>query len=338
MYRVEIQDQGDFLVEDKDDTVLRAALLAGLGFPYECNSGGCGACKYQLISGEIEELYADAPGLSARDKKKNLKLACQTRPLSDLKIKIRLDSEYIPPIRPTRQVARLVGKTSLTHDIREFRFLSQHKAKFLPGQYAKIYLFSECVSRCYSMSNLPNAEGVWDFQIRKVAKGLFTGKLFEEFDVGDSVVIDGPYGNAYLRTKADRDIVCIAGGSGLAPMISIARGAAERGLLKKHRLYFFYGGRTPADICGREILSELPEFDEAIAYYPIVSDLAGARASGWAGEVGMVHELVPRVLQENLDQYEYYFAGPPPMVESVLELLMAHHKVPFQQIHFDRFF
>jgi toluene monooxygenase electron transfer component len=66
-----------------DDTLLRAALRAGRGFPYECNSGSCGTCKVELVEGEIHTLRPDAPGLAERDRAKNRVLACQAEPRGD---------------------------------------------------------------------------------------------------------------------------------------------------------------------------------------------------------------------------------------------------------------
>jgi toluene monooxygenase electron transfer component len=118
-------------------------------------------------------------------------------------------------------------------------------------------------------------------------------------------------------------------------MVSIARGAAESGLLGERKLYFFYGARTPRDVCGEAMLRDLGSFGERIAYVPVVS-LPGE--DGWAGATGYVHDAVPHALPAPLAHYEFYFAGPPPMTQALQELLMVGHQVPFEQIHFDRFF
>ena len=321
-----------------EDTVLRAALRAGLGFPYECNSGGCGSCKFELLDGEVKDLWPQAPGLTERDRRKGKHLACQCVAMTDLRIKVRPSPECVPPIRPKRLRATFTGMHAITHDITEFRFLSEGGADFLAGQYAMLAIPGVSTPRAYSMSNLGNVQGEWHFQIRRVGNGAATGKLFNHLQVGEEIEIDGPYGIAYLRTEVLRDIVCVAGGSGLAPMVSIARGAAQSGLLKTRQLHFFYGGRTPRDICGETFLRELPGFGDRIHFHPVVSlpgDEAGAH---WGGETGFVHELVRRVLGDALPSFEFYFAGPPPMTQTLQEMLMVGYRVPFEQIHFDRFF
>lgn len=337
-HRITFEVGETVVLQRNGDTVLRAALRAGVGFPYECSSGGCGGCKFELIEGEVEDLWSSAPGLSERDRRKNRFLACQSRPKSDLRIKVRVGTEYVPPIPPKRRKVKLIGTTDVTHDIREFRFLAEHKAEFLPGQYAILAIPGVSSPRAYSMSNLANAEGEWHFQIRLVPGGLATRQLFYHLRAGDELEIDGPFGLAWLRESSPRDIVCVAGGSGLAPMVSIARGASAAGMLTSRQLHFFYGGRTASDICGESFLRNLPEFGSHIHYYPVVSMSNDESGATWNGATGFVHEEVRRRLGERMGDYEFYFSGPPPMTEVLQRMLMVDYRVPFEQIHFDRFF
>ncbi|MDP3187827.1 2Fe-2S iron-sulfur cluster-binding protein [Limnobacter sp.] len=320
------------------DTVLRAALRAGVGFPYECNSGGCGSCKFDLLDGTVEHLWSDAPGLTDRDRRKGRLLACQCRASTDLCIKVRIAPEFVPIVTPERFRAKFISMHDITHDIREFRFVTEGRANFLAGQYAMLEIPGICSPRAYSMSNVGNEEGEWHFQIRRVAGGVATAKLFHDLHAGDEIEIDGPYGLAYLRDGVARDIVCVAGGSGLAPMVSIARGAAQSGLLKTRKLHFFYGGRTARDICGEVFLRELEGYGDRIHFYPVVSLPSDGEGSHWRGETGFVHELVRRIFDDHLPGFEFYFAGPPAMTQTLQEMLMVDHHVPFEQIHFDRFF
>lgn len=330
------QKDGSSFVQADGDSILRAALRAGVGLAYECNSGGCGGCKFELLAGEIETLWPEAPGLSERDKRRGRHLACQCRACGDITIAAPSADEYVPTIRPRSRSARLAGVREITHDLREFRFVSLQGGAFLPGQYAMLDLPGVNASRAYSMSNTANERGEWHFQIRRVPHGQGTHTLFDRLAVGDEIGLDGPYGVAFLRTDSPRDIVCVAGGSGLAPMVSIARGAAEAGLLGERTLYFLYGARTTRDVCGEEMLRALPGFGDRIRFIPVVS-LPG-EDSQWAGATGYVHDQLERVLQERMADYEFYFAGPPPMTQAIQELLMIGHQVPFGQIHFDRFF
>ncbi|SEP89231.1 toluene monooxygenase electron transfer component [Solimonas aquatica] len=337
-YNIAIEglDNGSFQ-QQGCDTVLRAALRAGIGFPYECNSGGCGSCKYEVVSGEVENLWPEAPAVTERDRRKGRLLACQCRATSDLVIRMRPQPEAVPVIAPRRMPARLLEVREVTHDLREFRFGTETPASFLPGQYAMFALPGVSSPRAYSMSNTASGGREWHVQVRRVPNGKATEVLFEKLRPGDELEIDGPYGLAYLREDAPRDIVCVAGGSGLAPMVSIARGASQAGLLKDRHLHFFYGARTPRDVCGESFLRELPEFGERIHYHPVVS-MPGEGENAWRGETGFVHELLRRRMAERMSECEFYFAGPPPMTNALQEMLMLEHRVPFAQIHFDRFF
>lgn len=318
-----------------EDTILRAALRAGYGMPYECNAGGCGACAFDPVEGEFATLWADAPGLSPRDLRRGRKLGCQTRALGDVTIGCASGAEYVPPIKPLRRTLRLAGTRQVTHDMREFRFRSDGPAEFLPGQYMLLDLPGVAGSRAYSFSNVANDAGEWHFIIRRVAGGAATAVLFDSLREGDTIAADGPYGTAFLRADSPRDIVCVAGGSGFAPVLSILRGAAAANMLGHGRqAHFLFGARQERDICGRDELAELPAFGAAGHFTPVVSE----PGETWHGPSGFVHSQLAGSLPRPLPDYEFYFAGPPPMTQAIQELLMIEHKVPFGQIHFDRFF
>jgi toluene monooxygenase electron transfer component len=104
------------------DTILRAALREGLAFPYECNVGSCGNCKFELLEGAVHSAWAEAPGLSEKDKLKNKWLGCQTHAVGDLQIKLRTADKYKPVHTPLKTDAWLRGTRTITHDMSEFRF------------------------------------------------------------------------------------------------------------------------------------------------------------------------------------------------------------------------
>lgn len=321
-----------------DDTVLSAALRDGIGFPYECNSGGCGSCQFELVEGELTERWPDAPGLSPRARGRGKRLACQSVPASDCTIKVSLNQEMIPAIVPQRQTLAFAAGRRLTADMSEFCFKSTSPAEFLPGQFATISLPDVEGHRGYSMSNLPNDSGEWNFVIKRVPGGKGTAVLFDSLKPGDRISVDAPYGNSYLRTGNGRDIVCIAGGSGLSPVLSILRGAVRAPELSDRRLLLFYGGRGPQDICVPEILSADPLLSERVVLHTAISDDNAPGANEWSGERGFVHELVRKTLGEQIPAFDFYFCGPPPMTDAVHRMLLLDYKVPARQLHFDRFF
>lgn len=320
-----------------DDTLLRAGLRAGLGFPYECNSGACGTCKVELLEGRVESLRPDAPGLAEPDRAKGRVLACQSRPLADCTIKVRLRAENVPHHRPARFRATLAGHRDLTHDMREFRFAASGAPGFLPGQYALFYTPGLEAPRTYSMSNIHDGSGEWQFIVRRVPGGAGTAMLFDRVAVGDTVALDGPYGLAYLRAQSPRDIVCVAGGSGLAPILSIVRGAVREPALAERRIHVFYGARTLRDIAGEAELAALPGFGERITFQAVLSDTPADAPGAWRGPTGFVHDHVAAWAGDRMASCEWYFAGPPPMAEAMQRMLIAR-RVPYPQVHFDSFY
>jgi toluene monooxygenase electron transfer component len=312
-------------------------LRAGLGMPYECNVGCCGTCKVELVDGEVESQWPEAPALNDRDRTRKRILGCQSHAQSDCTIKVRLSEVPADMPLPRQFNATLTAIRDLTHDIREFQFRGDEPARFLAGQYVLFSLHGVPGARAYSMANVPDATGEWHFQVKRVPGGKCTATLFDVLRVGDLVDLDGPYGQAYLRADSPRDIVCIAGGSGLSPVMSIARAVVQEPKLAERKLHFFYGGRGPKDIVGEEMLRELPGFGERIFYYPAISMPELDSAGTWKGRVGFVHEYAKETLGDSLKDYEFYFAGPPAMATAVQRMLIQN-KVPFAQIHFDQFF
>lgn len=339
---VTVDGTGQRFEQTDDDTLLRAALRAGVGIPYECNAGGCGSCRIQVGEGDVEDLWPDAPGRSDRDRRSGRLLACQTRATSDAVIRVRTSAEYVGAVAPRRERATVVRVEPVTHDLRRFVLRTASPAEFAPGQYLSLFLPDVGAARNYSMANLPNADGEWELIVRRVRGGAATRRLFDDIHVGDEVDVDGPYGLATLRADAERDIVCVAGGSGLAPMLSIARGAAAAGLLGRHRVHFFYGARTPADVCGGAELERLDGFGSTIHFHPVVSTPADEHGQPWDGLTGYVHEAVLATVADRLvnepGAFEWYCAGPPPMTQALQSALVLDCGVPVGQVHYDRFF
>lgn len=317
------------------DTVLRAAQRAGLGFPYECNVGSCGNCRFELVQGELDTLWPQAPGWTEKDRQRRRHLGCQSSPATDCMIKLRLADIYAPVHRPARTRAALRWARPITHDISEFAFELEVPMCFEPGQYALVQMPGVQGVRAWSMSNAPEpGQGAThlEFQVRRVAQGEGSAVLFG-MAPGTAVEVDGPYGMAWLRRDAPRDILCLAGGSGLAPMISIARGAMHEPLLAPRQLHFVYGGRTPQDLCGLDMLQALPGWGQRLHYHAYVS----SPPPGWEGPAGFVHEAAAHLFAGRLAEFEVYFAGPPAMATAVQKMLLDAGVPPAQQ-HFDQFY
>ena len=328
---IHIDGVGEYECPD-DDTILRAALRAGFGFPYGCNTGSCGNCRFQLLEGAVEHLRADSPAWTDRDRKRGRWLGCQARPHQDCRVKVRLDPDAVTSHPPVSMRGRLTDVVQISHDISEFAFELDGPDGFEPGQYALIQLEGVSAARSYSMCNLPGT-GEWRFQIKHVPGGEATEVLFGSLRPGDSVGIDGPYGLAYLREDRPGDLLLVAGGSGLSPMMSIARAATTRPALSDRQINFFYGGRRPSDVCTEPLLAQLPGYGDRLTHVAAISE----SSNGWRGPTGFIHEVVRDHLGERLTEHEIYFAGPPLMTEAMQAMLHEAGVAP-EHMHFDEFF
>ncbi len=317
------------------ETILHAGLRAGLGMPYECNVGSCGTCKIGLDQGSVAPSRISAPGLSERDRARGRVLACQSRPLSDCVVRVHLEDRYIPRHKPVRRRAVLETLEPVTGDISSFLFRTETPARFIPGQYALARLPGVESHRAFSMANLPNDNGLWEFMVRRVPGGSASAYLFERCAPGDAIEIDGPYGVAYYKEHC-ADVVCIAGGSGIAPTLSVARAAAKDRDCR--RLVFFYGGRTPEDLCAESYVSKLSRRDLTIVCHGVVSNVDDLSSLAWKGPKGLVHDYLERTLSPKASVGQFYVAGPPAMVEAVEMVLLNRCQVPRERIHYDRFY
>lgn len=330
-YTIEVEGAARSFTCRSDETILAAALRSGIGLPYECGSGGCGSCKVELRAGEFFPLFPEAPGLGARDYAKGKRLACCSSPRDDCVIRFREDPEAVPSIRPARLSARFEGRVPRTPNLWEFNFSVSGGGNFLAGQYALFHLPGLSRARAYSMSSAPGS-GSWQFLIKRNPGGAASEILFDCLAEGDTVELDAPYGTACFRADERRDIVCIAGGSGLAPVLSVARAALADTRFPERTVRLFYGGREVRDMVNP---AELGLDDPRLTYIPVVSD---PYHIPWSGATGFVHAQVAAELTGDYAAYEYYLAGPPPMVDAVRRFLILEKSTPVHQIHYDRFF
>ena len=334
-HRVAISHSELVIHVDHGDTLLGGILRAGVGVPYECNAGGCGSCKYTLLDGSVADDLEETAGLRASDRRKSKHLACISRPQSDCTIELKLDPEYTPKNAPRKVDASLHSIEKLTHDLWEFHFDAPRTASFLPGQYAKVSLPGVTGPRSYSMSNVANEVGRWSFQIKRMEGGAASKVLFDGLTTDLQVTIDGPYSTAYLRSDSVRPIICIGGGSGLAPMVSILRGISQR-KSDKTKPVLYYGARQEKDVVDQEYLATIPGFNPENQYIPIVSE--PEESDTWAGATGLVHEFLKSHLNETTQDSDFYMAGPPPMVDAVRRHLVLDRGIPVDRLYYDRFF
>ncbi|MDQ4116508.1 MAG: 2Fe-2S iron-sulfur cluster binding domain-containing protein [Actinomycetota bacterium] len=336
-YRVSVDGAGVEFPCVEGDTILRAALRAGVALGYECNSGSCGSCRYELLDGEVVDRRPDAPGLSPRDRRKGRSLACQNEPRSDCRIKATAPGS-VTAHRPSRQVATLKAVHPLTHDMSEFVFETDQHASFAPGQYAMVRLPDGDVERAYSMSNVGNCHRTWKFVVKRVPGGAATSLLFDEVGIGSKVELDGPFGHAYLREQGGRRIACVGGGSGLGAMISIVLGTAALPDASAWTVDLFVGGRTERDLHVPEAVELAARRLGRLRVHRAVSDDVPGATGDDVPHHGFLHDVVVGRLGDALTDLTFYAAGPPAMTDALARALVLEGGLDADRLFYDRFF
>jgi ferredoxin-NAD(P)+ reductase (naphthalene dioxygenase ferredoxin-specific) len=291
---------------------------------YSCMSGRCGTCRCRVASGRV--LAAGGGESNAPVNMGEAVLACQTTLIEDCAIEIpEVDEIVVHPAKILKTT--VLSIEDLTHDIKRLRLKLPKAFEFSPGQYANLQ-FSPQHARPYSMAVMPNPDEL-EFHIRVVPDGRVTSYVANELKVGDSVRVSGPLGTAYLRRKNPSPIVCIAGGTGLAPILAILRGIEEADMDNDVHVYF--GVRSKADIYGEPWLAGLEQRLPRMRFHIVV-------ASGKQGDdyrSGVVTQAVSDDWSD-MKGWSAYIAGAPVMVDAASILLRQKGVVP-ERIYADAF-
>jgi len=335
-HKVRFEPVGIEIDVDEGQTILRAAAEQGIMLMHGCKEGQCAACKSFVLEGEdIEHDRYSTFALPDYEKEEGYTLLCRAHAYEDVVIELlNYDEEMIRSGLPIQQaVAEVVSKDPVTHDLRHLvlRLIEPDEVKFFPGQYMDIAVPGTGQVRSFSMANTSSRDGLLEFVIKVYTGGLFSEFLDKQLAVGDRLELSGPFGVFTLR-DSEADLVFVGGGAGMAPILSLLRSMADRGIHRKAT--FFYGARGQLDLCFeaelRSIAAKLPNF----TYVPALSDPAGAHED-WAGESGLITDVVKR-LAGSLAGAHAYVCGPPPMVEAALPLLETLG-VPDKRIYYDKF-
>jgi CDP-4-dehydro-6-deoxyglucose reductase/ferredoxin-NAD(P)+ reductase (naphthalene dioxygenase ferredoxin-specific) len=328
-FKVRIVQADRILPVPRGATVLQTALDAGIGYPFGCQSGNCGACKSHLLTGEVAmEGYSEF-ALSDDEKARGLILACRAVPRADSEIAwLGEDDDLI--VHPRRLLhCRVVGLIDATHDIKRIglAIVSGGPFDFSAGQFAST-TFEGCPPRDYSMANVP-ADPVLEFHVRQTEGGATSKHVFERLKLGDPVRVEGPFGTSYLRESHRGPIIARAGGSGMAPIKSVVECALQKAL--PQHIHFYFGVRTGRDLYLHDHFAALAERHKNLHFTPVLSE-----GNDPAVRHGLVHEAVAADFDE-LDGCKAYLAGPPVMVEAATRLF-EQRGMRRDDIHADAFY
>jgi ferredoxin-NAD(P)+ reductase (naphthalene dioxygenase ferredoxin-specific) len=337
VFFVTVADLSQSVPAAEGETVLDALLAHGVGFSYSCQAGNCGTCKCELVSGDVTELEYSEHALSPEERSRGIVLACRSQVWGDVVIR-RLDAEdfVVHPSRVMR--CKVAGVARLTHDILgvALEIESGGPYAFSAGQFAQLeFGFAPGMVRDYSMANRPESKQL-EFHIRVMPGGSVSQRLASALKPGDIVKVSGPLGTSYLRSQHSGPILCIAGGSGLAPIKSIVETALASGFAGPLHLYF--GVRAERDVYYEGELAQLQRRYPNFKPHIVLSEPGGVAGSGTLlpRRYGLVTDAVAADLP-SLAGFKAYIAGPPPMVEAATELARGRG-LTHRDIHADAFF
>jgi propane monooxygenase reductase component len=321
----------------EDQTILRAAAEQGIMLMHGCKEGQCSSCKSFVLDGEDIELEKYSTfALPDYEKEEGFTLLCRAHAYEDLTIELlNYDEDMIRSGLPiTEAVAEVLANDPVTHDMRHLvlRLVEPTEIKFFPGQYVDVAVPGTGETRSFSMANTSSREGGrLEFVIKIYPDGLFSHFLDTQLAVGDRLDLTGPFGVFTLREGFDTDLVFVGGGAGMAPILSLLRSMAERGIDRKATYY--YGARQRRDLCFEAELRALEGALPGFRYVPALSEPTDE--DRWDGEAGLITDVVKR-LAGPLKGAHAYVCGPPPMVEAAMPMLAAAG-VDEKRIYYDKF-
>jgi ferredoxin-NAD(P)+ reductase (naphthalene dioxygenase ferredoxin-specific) len=292
---------------------------------YSCMAGRCGTCRCKVISGVLLENGRESKVTHPDDE--GYVLACMSTLTGDCVIEVPDADDIVT--HPARIIkATVTSIETLTHDIRCLRLAPSKPLSFSAGQYANLQFTPEHI-RPYSMANVPGSDAL-EFHVRLVPGGRVTGYIEEQLKVGDQVRVSGPLGTAYLRGRHTGPMLCVAGGTGLAPVLSIVRTALGEGM--DNPIHVYVGVRGPQDVYGLAWLRELEQQHGNLHVHVVVSS-GNQHPQMRSGHVTDAFHAD----WKDLSGWRAYLCGAPPMVEAAA-LLAKRLGIAAQNVHADAFY
>ncbi|MFA5570075.1 MAG: 2Fe-2S iron-sulfur cluster binding domain-containing protein [Sphaerochaetaceae bacterium] len=329
---VTVNKETQFEVEG-GQSLLKTLMSEGIFIPSACGGrGSCGLCKVTVLEGAGAYLPTELPWIDKEEQKQNIRLSCQVKVKNDIEIEIPEELFLVKEFSTTVESIK-----DLTYDIKEVRLklhdppeIEMKAGQFVQFEVPEYELTDEPVYRAYSMASVPSDTQHVELMIRLVPNGICTTYVHEHLKEGEQVTINGPYGDFFLR-DTDRPIICIAGGSGMAPIKSILLDMAEKGSKRKAR--YFFGARTRKDLFYVEEMGALEERLHDYKFIPALSE--PQEEDNWEGEVGLITDVVHR-LTEDASGSEAYLCGSPGMIDACIAVL-KDLGMPEEHIYFDKF-
>jgi toluene monooxygenase electron transfer component len=329
---------------ENGEALLHAGLRSGVSLPYECATGTCGSCRGRLMTGEVDIGWEESPALAKLKREKGDILLCQTKAKSDCLVRVAAKIEQASlESAPRKLKGTIFDNRKLTHDVIEFSVKLSRPMAFEAGQFVLISTPSVTGARAYSMVNYDAETERIVFLVKRKSGGGFCDWLFSEMIDGAEIDVYGPLGRATFDTSEDKDLIIIAGGSGIAGMMAILERATRSNYFKSHLGHVFFGVPTLQD---GFYLDELAKYVEkaqgALDVTLALSNEPPPQAShpnydGIQLASGFVHTAMASSMAGRYQNALGYLAGPPPMVDAALRVLISEGQLSPQAIRYDKF-
>ncbi|TAH43106.1 MAG: 2Fe-2S iron-sulfur cluster binding domain-containing protein [Betaproteobacteria bacterium] len=333
-YELTIEPIGQTIEVEDDQTILDAALRAGIYLPHACCHGLCATCKVSVIDGEVDHGEASSFALMDFERDEGKTLACCARLQSDVTIEADIEEDPDAENIPVRDFEGVVSRVEdLTPTIKGIFIELDEPIHFQAGQYIDFGIEGGAYSRAFSLANPPSTGRTIELNIRIVPGGKGTTWVHEHQKVGDRVKLSGPYGRFFVRKSAPESLIFMAGGSGLSSPRSMIEDLLEAGDTRPMTL--IYGQRNRAELYYHDEFLALAEKYPNFTYVPALSDEAAD--SDWSGFRGFVHEAAKAHYNNDFRGNKAYLCGPPMMIDACITTLMQGRLFE-RDIYMEKFF
>ena len=336
-YELTIEPLGETIEVEEGQTILDAALRAGIWLPHACCHGLCATCKVQVLDGEVEHGEASSFALMDFERDEGKTLACCARLESDLVIEAEIDEEPDAESIPVRDFPGVVTRIEdLTPTIKGVFIALDAPIHFQAGQYINFSIPGEDCPRAFSLAN-PPGEGAAtreiELNVRIVPGGKGTTWIHEQLAAGDRVALSGPYGRFFVRKSAEGGALFMAGGSGLSSPRAMILDLLATG--DSRPITLVYGQRTRAELYYHDEFLALAAAHPNFSYVAALSD--EPEGSDWDGFRGFVHEAAKAHFDNDFRGHKAYLCGPPVMIDACITTLMQGRLFE-NDIHTEKFF
>ncbi len=337
---------GEYNVEAAtNEPILHAGLRAGIRLPYECATGTCGTCRARVMTGDVDRGWDDAPGKTKLKPDKGDVLMCQAVARGDCLLRIPSETPDLEPMAdlPRARQGQVDLIACLTGDVMHIEIALTEPMTFEAGQFMVVKAPSIVGGRAYSMVNYTEETDRLSFVIKRKPEGAFSDWLFDVDILGAELDLFGPLGEATFRPDETHDLLCLAGGSGIAGLMSIIDHAVSVDHFADHRGQLFFGVRTLADgFYLSQLASLIDRAHGALEVTLVLSDEAApSTRHPHFPKIrladGFVHEAASRLITGPSDNALGFVAGPPPMVDGAIRMLITEAGLTPGRIRYDKF-